>query len=208
MKGLRSANGIVVAFDLDGTLITEPPESFAVIPGAVETLQWCRDRGWQVVLWTINRRSVAMARLVAADIPLNLFDAVVAVTHKDLKTIRRRLLPLVHGRKLAVVGNSWRHDVAPALGLADAVVWVQGRRKPGVDGTPEDLSQFPVAVVPSVARVPEVLPDVLRRGYDKAVWRRCGVEQFPCLRGAPDTGCSLSSWRSAAVWIGNWHYGF
>ena len=208
VKGSPASDRILVAFDLDGTLVTEPPDPFGAIPGALEALLWCRERGWRTALWTINHRSTAMIRLLAADISVDLFDAVVAVRHKDPKTLRRRLGSMARGGRLVVVGNSWRHDVAPALGLADAVVWVQGRRQPGVEGTPEDLTRFPVAVVPSVARVPEVLPDALRRGYDKAAWRRYGVEQFPCLRGAPDTGCSLSSWRSAAVWIGNWHYGF
>lgn len=185
---------VLVAFDLDGTLVTEPPDNFGAIPGAVETLLWCRERGWRTALWTINSRAVAVTRLLAVGIPLDFFDAIVAVRHKDPKTLRRRLLPLARGTKLAVVGNSWRHDVAPALGIADAVVWVQGRRKPGVEGTPADLDRFPVVVVPSVAQVPEVLPDVLRCGYDKAVWRGYGIRQFPCLSGLPDWGC-FASWQ-------------
>lgn len=187
-------DNVIVAFDLDGTLITEPPDPFGSIPGAMDTVRWCRAQGWRIVLWTINRRTVAVTRLLAAGIPLDFFDAIVAVTHKDPITLRRRLLPLVRGGKLAVVGNSWRHDVAPALGIADAVVWVRGRRKPGVDGTPEDLNRFPVAVVSSVAQVPEVLLDALRRRYDKAAWRDYGARQFPCLSGLPDWGC-FASWR-------------
>ena len=191
--GLLGAD-VLVAFDLDGTLVTESPDAFGPAAGAMEALQWCRARGWRVALWTINHRRVAMTRLEATGIPLDLFDAIVAVAHKDPKTVHRRLRPLARGGKLAVVGNSWRHDVAPALGLADAVVWVQGRRKPGVEGTPEDPDRFPVAVVPSVAQVPDVLPDALRRGYDKAAWRWYGVSQFPCLSGLPDPGC-FASWR-------------
>ena len=193
---------VLVAFDLDGTLVTEFPDPFGPVAGAIDVLEWCRARGWRIALWTINRRTVAMTRLLASDIPLDFFDTIVAVMHKDPKTLRRRLLPLGRGGKLAVVGNSWRHDVAPALGLADAVVWVQGRRKPGVEGTPEDLSRFPVAVVPSVAQVPEVLPDALRRGYDKAAWRRYGETHFPCLAGRPDPGCSLT-WRRTRLTFGD-----
>ena len=134
---------------------------------------------------------------MAASIPVDFFDAIVAVTHKDPKTLLRRLLPLARSGKLAVVGNSWRHDVAPALGLADAVVWVQGRRKPGVSGTPEDLDRFPMTIVPSVAEVPNVLPAALQRGYDKAAWRGYGISQFPCLSELPDWGCFISGrrWR-------------
>lgn len=148
-----------MAFDLDGTWVTEPPDPFKMVRGAVATLLWCRAQGWRTALWTINSRSVALARL-AAGIPLGLFDAIVAVAHRDPKTLRRRLRPPAPGGKLPVVDNSWRHDVAPALGLADAVVWVQGRRKPGVDGT-GGLARLPVAVVPSAVQVLQVLSDAL-----------------------------------------------
>lgn len=174
---------VLVAFDLDGTLVTEPPQPFGRIPGALSALRWCRRQGWRVVLWTMNDRRIALRRLVAAGIPPDLFDAVVAVAHKDPQTLRRRLLPLARGAKLAVVGNSWRHDVAPALGWADAVVWVRGPRRPGVMGTPADPARYPVAVVPSVAWVPAALPLALERGYDKAVWRGYAAQTYPCCAG-------------------------
>ena len=160
-----------VAFDLDGTLVSEwtAPRTVA-LPGAVSALRWCRHRGYRVVLYSWNTEEMCLSRLRAAGIPPELFDAVLAVPLKTARVFDCVLGPLLADGPLAVVGNSWRHDVAPALGRADAIIWTHGGRAPGVMGTPPDTWRYPVRRPRSVATLPRVLPAALAEGYDRAAW--------------------------------------
>ena len=160
-----------VAFDLDGTLVSEWTAPRAVaLPGALSALRWCRRRGYRVVLYSWNTEATCLWRLRAAGIPPGLLDAVLAVPLKTVEVFDRVLGPLLADGPLAVVGNSWRHDVVPALGRADAIVWTRGGRAPGVMGTPTDTWRYPVRGPRSVATLPRVLPAALAAGYDKAAW--------------------------------------
>ena len=173
-----------VAFDLDGTLVSEwTAPGTAALPGAVSALRWCRRRGYRVVLYSWNTEATCRWRLRAAGVPAGLFDAVLAVPLKTAEVFDRVLGPLLGDGPLAVVGNSWRHDVVPALGRADAIVWTRGARAPGVMGTPADTWRYPVRRPRSVATLPRVLPAALAEGYDKAAWlpyRRAVPEPEAC----------------------------
>ena len=163
-----------------------------------------------MVLYSWNTEATCLWRLRAAGIPPGLFDAVLAVPLKTATVFDRVLGPLLADGPLVVVGNSWRHDVVPALGRADAIVWTRGGRAPGVMGTPPDTWRYPVRRPRSVATLPRVLPVALADGYDKAAWlpyRRAVLEPEACAAGAggdqwgrPTLFDRLASSESVSPW--------
>ncbi|MDI3297638.1 MAG: hypothetical protein QJR08_00550 [Bacillota bacterium] len=186
---------ITVAVDLDGTLITDDPYGSLAepraLPGARSFLRACKRNGWRVVVWSMGDAASRYRRLWRAGIPAKLVDGVVATPYKDDLAVERELVPAARGGALVVVGNSWLHDVAPALGRADVVAWVRGGRKLGVDGTPESLDGIPVLAVRSVAELPALVPGALALGYDKPAWRgyyRRHAEPYLAARRAARLG--------------------
>lgn len=172
---------LTVAFDLDDTLITDLDERYKwfgtkvrLIPGALDTLRWCRDQGYRVILYSMGDLRSRLRRLEAAGIPRELFDGgIFAVPDKNPNMFETVLGYYQRQGGLIMVGDSWKRDVAVSLGRSFATVWVQGSRILGVDGTPADPENYPVWVIPTVAELPAIMPQVLAdpyRGFDRAGW--------------------------------------
>lgn len=178
-----------LVFDLDGTLLDDVPgaktrwfgNEVKAFPGALRTLRWARRQGYELILYSMGDIVSRLRRLAAAGIPRDLFRFIYAPSSKTPETYRHILAPHQRGARLVYVGDSWKHDVAVALGRADAVVWVRGGRQPGVKDTPADPESYPVWIVDSVADLPGVLPQVLADGYRgqrKAAWKGYWEREF------------------------------
>ncbi|MFO7172883.1 MAG: hypothetical protein DIU70_007950 [Bacillota bacterium] len=180
---------LTVAFDLDGTLITDvDPRTkwigtdVRALPGALETLRWCRDQGYRVALYSMGDLVSRLQRLDAGGIPRELFDGgIYAVYDKTPETFDIVLGYYQRQGGVIMVGDSWKRDVAVSLGRSLATVWVQGHRVPGILGTPADPENFPVWVIPTVAELPTIMAEILAnpyRGFDRADWKNYWRKTF------------------------------
>lgn len=174
-----------ILFDLDGTLVTYPDWPPRPFPGAADVLRAFRRAGWTVVLYSMGDRTSRLVTLRRAGLNIRLFDRVRPVPSKDPVTLERTLADVGARGPVAVVGDSWRLDVLPALGRADAVFWVRGGRPKGAPGTPPDPSRYPVQVVRSVAELtPDAALAAARVGYDKAAWADAYLREADLSRPA------------------------
>lgn len=165
------AQQLTVFLDLDGTLVDSSYERLwhaEALPNAKEVVRFLRRQGHRLALYSMGDYDSRIMRLKSAGIPGWWFDAIYAVPRKDPDTFERVMAH--HPGPTMMVGDSWRFDVAPALGRADAVVWIQGHRKPGVLGTPADLENYPVTVIDSIGDLPGAFQAAAGRRYDKAPW--------------------------------------
>lgn len=84
-----------------------------LLDGAEPLLRWCRQEGFEVVIWTAGDPEVQRAKVVRSGLA-RLVDAVYTVSRKTPATLREHL----DGRPshlTVVVGNSLSSDVQPAL---------------------------------------------------------------------------------------------
>lgn len=174
LRGLVSANEpktqaqATVLLDFDGTLVSGFGRKATVLPGAKEAIRFLRRRGHRMVLYGTGDRSSHIVRLRQAGIPLRWFDGICTVSRKDPEAFEQAVAG--YPPPVVAVGDSWMNDVAPALGRADAVIWVRGRQKPGASGTPENVADYPVTVVSSIGSLQDVFDAALSTTYDKSAW--------------------------------------
>lgn len=126
-----------------------------IINGAREVLEAVSRASLCAVCWTRGNIETQKQTLVSADL-MDYFDVVVAVSQKSVETVKSELLPVLHGKKFILVGDSFEQDILPALGLAEKLFWVSGSRvnKSGLVKMPD---VFPEGII-KTETVAELLP--------------------------------------------------
>lgn len=169
----------VILFDLDGTLVTYPDWPPRQFPGAADALRAFREAGWRVVLYSMGDHDSRLVTLRRAGLSERMFDLIRAVPAKTPWALEHTFGSALDNGPRVIVGDSWRHDVLPALGRADAVFWVRRGRKPGEPGVPANPDEYPVGVLETVAEfTPEMALAAAHAGYDKDVWRDAYAREF------------------------------
>lgn len=130
----------------------------AVVPGARDTLRWLRRSGFELTLWTAGEPATQRRKVQRAGLA-GLFHRSVVVPHKDAALLGAALGPRDRSRT-AVIGNSARSDVAPALELGVLAVHIPVETW-AYDEHPLDTSHPCYVLVESIALVPGALAERL-----------------------------------------------
>lgn len=188
-------NRIIWVWDLDDTLYDQARK--AAMPGAVEVVNLLAKHGIRQCIYSMGTLQTRLERMQLAGLQRDLFFDVIALPwpEKTPAAWQRHIAPYqADGAFVVYAGDSWVHDVAVGLGRADAVIYVQGNRRPGVMGTPQDPEAFPVWIVRTVAEIPAILPALLAdpyRGQSKEMYLDHFAEaraQWEASRPKPETG--------------------
>jgi FMN phosphatase YigB (HAD superfamily) len=99
-----------------------------ICPGAVELLQFIRDRLERPrVCWTRGNAEFQNQVLTKSGLA-RLFDRIVISGEKNADVFVSRVLPVLQGRTFAMIGDMFSADMVSVEGLARCRVWVAGSR--------------------------------------------------------------------------------
>jgi len=131
---------------------SDPP----LVPGALETLVFLRDRGFRLALLSKGVPELQFRRIKSSGLE-NCFDVIKVVIEKTPNAIREVLSLLgVSAKSAWMVGNSMRSDILPAIAAGMHVIWIKSHTWE-YERAFDHMSDSRVIVAESVEQVPEII---------------------------------------------------